>query len=78
MNTKICPKCQATWINGQHYWTGTNKKGDETQLASLVCDRFSDDTCINPCKGTTDGKGWENRLNTMDAIDKDIKRGLNE
>ena len=18
-----CPKCGATWINGQHYWSGT-------------------------------------------------------
>lgn len=78
METRTCPKCQATWINGQHYWTGTNKKGNETELASLVCDKFGDDTCINPCQGTTDGKGWENRLNNMDAIDKDIKRTLDE
>jgi len=78
METRTCPKCKATWIDGQHYWTGTNKKGNETELASLVCDKFGNDSCINPCKGTTDGKGWENRLNNMDAIDKDLKRALNE
>jgi len=35
MDTKTCPKCGACWIGGQHFWSGTNKKGDETQLASL-------------------------------------------
>ena len=74
MNTKTCPKCGATWINDQHYWIGTNKKGDETELASLVCDRFGDDTCINSMKGTTKGDGWQKRLNNMDAIDTEIKR----
>ena len=47
-------------------------------MASLVCDKFGDDTCINPRQGTTDGKGWENRLNNVDAINKDIKRALDE
>jgi len=78
MDTKNCPKCGACWIGGQHFWVGTNKKGNETELASLVCDKFGDDTCINPHKGTTDGKGWENRLNNMNTIDKDIQRTLNE
>lgn len=74
MDTKACPKCGAQWIGGQHFWSGTNKKGDETELASLVCDRFGDDKCINPCKGSTNGKGWENRLNSMQEIEKDINR----
>jgi hypothetical protein len=71
MNTKTCPKCGATWINDQHYWTGSNKKGDETELASLVCDRFGDGTCINPCKGTTKGDGWEQRLNSLEDLKYD-------
>ena len=74
MNTKICPKCGARWINEQHYWSGTNKQGNETELASLVCDKFGDNTCINPQKGTTDGKGWQNRLNSMNELDKEINR----
>jgi hypothetical protein len=74
MDTKTCPKCGACWIGGQHFWSGTNKKGDETELASLVCDKFGDDTCINPARGTTKGDGWEKRLNSMEDIEKDIRR----
>lgn len=70
MDIKTCPKCSAQWIDGQHYWTGTNKKGNDTELASLVCDRFGDDTCINPCKGTTKGDGWEQRLNSLGDLEK--------
>ncbi len=73
MDIKTCPKCGAQWIDGQHYWTGTNKKGNDTELASLVCDRFGDDTCINPVKGTTDGKGWEERMETLHNYDKELK-----
>jgi hypothetical protein len=74
MENKTCPKCGATWIDGQHYWTGTNKKGNETELASLVCDKFGDDSCINPVKGSTDGKGWEERFNSMGVIQKELDR----
>jgi len=74
MNTKVCPKCGATWIGDQHYWVGTQKQGNETELASLICDKFGDNTCINPDKGTTDGKGWQTRLNNMDQMENDLKR----
>jgi len=50
------------------------RMGNETELASLVCDKFGDDTCINPAKGTTKGDGWEKRLNSMQEIEKDISR----
>ena len=69
MDTKSCPKCGACWIGGQHYWSGTNKVGDESQLASLVCDKFGDETCINPSKGTTDGKGWEKRMENLNTLE---------
>lgn len=71
MNTKTCPKCGATWIDGQHYWVGTNKKGNESELANLVCDKFGNDDCINPCKGTTKGDGWEQRLNNLEDLKYD-------
>jgi hypothetical protein len=71
MDTKTCPKCGACWINNQHYWSGTQKKGDETLLASLICDKFGDDTCINPLKGTTDGKGWEKRLENLNNMESE-------
>jgi len=65
MDTKICPKCGATWIDGQHYWSGTQKVGDPHDLAGLVCNKFGDDTCINPCKGSTSGDTWERRLGDL-------------
>lgn len=74
MDTKTCPKCGACWIDGQHFWSGTNKKGDESELANLVCDKFGDDTCINPLKGTTEGNGWSKRLHSMEGLEKDLKR----
>jgi predicted nucleic-acid-binding Zn-ribbon protein len=73
MNTKTCPKCGANWINDQHYWTGTNKLGNELDLAGLVCNKFGDDTCINPCKGKEGGTTWEKRLKELEEdhpIDK--------
>ena len=71
MDTKSCPKCGACWIGGQHYWSGTNKVGDESELASLVCDKFGDETCINPSKGTTDGKGWEKRMENLNTLESE-------
>ena len=66
MNTKICPKCQAKWIDNIHYWS-TGKVGSESDLAGLVCDQLSDDTCINPLKGTEHGGDtWEKRLGELD------------
>jgi hypothetical protein len=72
LNTKTCPKCGACWINNQHYWSGTNKLGNEKELASLVCDKFGDDTCINPVQGTTKGDGWEKRAAFTAAMDSEI------
>jgi len=79
MDTKTCPKCGATWIGGQHYWSGTGKEGDPHDLAGLVCNKFGDDTCINPCKGSTSGDTWEKRLGLMQELDADINRanGIN-
>jgi len=76
MNTKTCPKCGACWIGGQHFWSGTTKKGSETELASLVCDnkRMNDDRCINPAKGTTEGDGWKKRLNTFKSLERDLRK----
>ena len=71
MDIKSCPKCGTCWIGGQHYWSGTNKVGDESQLASLVCDKFGDETCINPSKGTTDGKGWEKRMENLNTLESE-------
>ncbi len=33
MSRVECPKCGATWINGQFRWSGTGKLGNEKDLA---------------------------------------------
>jgi hypothetical protein len=66
IDRKECPKCGAIWLNGQHYWSGTGKEGDPHDLAGLVCNNFGDETCINPCKGSTSGVTWEKRLTQLE------------
>ena len=71
MDSKTCPKCGATWIDGEHYWSGTGKKGSELDLAGLVCNSFGDETCINPCVGMEGGVTWNERLSSLpDANDE--------
>ena len=57
-----CPKCGARWIDGQHYWSGTGKLGNELDLAGLVCNKLADERCINPIRGQEGGITWEDRL----------------
>ena len=63
---KECPKCGAIWINDEHYWSGTGKKGNEMDLAGLVCNKLGDETCINPCNGMEGGVTWEQRLTELE------------
>ena len=63
---KECPKCGALWINGQHYWAGTGKLGNELDLAGLVCNNLGDKTCINPVVGKEGGVTWAQRLESLD------------
>lgn len=69
LNRKECPKCNAIWINGEHYWSGTGNKGNELDLAGLVCNNLGDDTCINPSRGCEGGDTWEKRLEFIDSQD---------
>ena len=67
MENKTCPKCGAHWIGGQLYWA-TGIKGSEADLAGLVCDKYSDEQCINSLKGTDHGgTTWEQRLEHVNA-----------
>lgn len=61
-----CPKCGALWINGEHYWSGTGKKGNELDLAGLVCNKLGNFQCINPKKGLDGGDTWAKRLEDLD------------
>ena len=69
---KVCEKCGATWLNGQHRWTGTGAEGNELDLAGLVCNNIDttdpDYTkCINPMRGKTGGDTWEYRRGFIDG-----------
>lgn len=66
LERKECPKCGAVWINGEHRWSGTAKKGNELDLAGLVCNKLGDETCINPCKGMGGGVTWADRLEKLE------------
>jgi sRNA-binding protein len=72
-----CPKCGAVWINGQHYWSGTGKKGNELDLAGLVCNKLGNHQCINPRRGADGGDTWAKRLSELEEngpeMDKDMR-----
>ena len=65
LDRKECPKCGAVWLNGQHTWK-TGAKGNELDLAGLVCNKLGDANCINPVKGIEGGVTWAERLDTLD------------
>ena len=67
VDRKECPKCGATWLNGEHYWSGTGKKGNELDLAGLVCNNLGDHRCINPCIGQEGGVTWEIRRTMLES-----------
>ena len=70
MDIRICPKCEAKWIDGQHYWA-TGVLGDPHDLAGLVCNNLGDDTCINPCKGSDSGDTWERRAQFINKVSEE-------
>lgn len=73
---KECPKCRATWINGEHYWSGTGNKGNELDLAGLVCNKLGDHQCINPMKGMDGGDTWDKRLDVLEkSLDEKLENG---
>jgi|TARA_A100001011_G_scaffold3938_1_gene4524 hypothetical protein len=74
LSRKECPKCGATWINGQHRWA-TGMEGSERDLAGLVCNNLGDETCINPKKGQEGGDTWEERFKLIGKLgdDADLK-----
>ena len=71
-DTSVCPKCGATWIGGEHYWSGTGKKGNELDLAGLVCNKLGDHQCINPLKGFDGGVTWEERATTLRKMEEEL------
>ena len=76
MSRAECPKCGATWINGQHRWSGTGVRGSEIDLAGLVCNKLGDFQCINPKKGQDGGDTWEKRLEFLDKMQSENEESL--
>ncbi len=73
MSRKECPKCGAVWIDGQHRWSGTAAKGNELDLAGLVCNNYGNEQCINPMKGSEGGDTWEKRLAELERLESEAK-----
>lgn len=68
INRKECPKCGALWLNGVHYWS-TGSKGNELDLAGLVCNTTQSSLCINAMKGKEGGDTWEKRLKFLEKME---------
>ena len=71
MSRAECPKCGAIWINGEHRWSGTAAKGNELDLAGLVCNKLGNHQCINPKKGQEGGDTWARRLEDLEKMEFD-------
>ena len=74
MTRAQCPKCGAIWMNGNHYWA-TGVKGNETDLAGLVCNKLGDFQCINPKKGAEGGDTWKKRMEDLDKFGEKYEDG---
>jgi|TARA_B100001094_G_C17705348_1_gene564644 hypothetical protein len=70
--SKSCTKCGATWIEGQHYWSGTGALGNEDDLAGLVCNKLGNDDCINPKRGSEEGITWDDRLDSLNTKQNEL------
>ena len=68
LDRKECPKCGAIWLAGQHYWSGTGAKGNDLDLAGLVCNKLGDVQCINPVKGQDGGDTWDKRMKDLERF----------
>ena len=77
MDILSCPKCEAKWIDGQHYWH-TGVLGDPHDLAGLVCNNYGDERCINPCKGSDSGDTWEKRAKFIETKSDDSESGITD
>ena len=78
-NIKKCPKCGATWMEDQLYWS-TGNKGTNEDLAGLVCDGLTEEVelCINEMRGKPhNGDTWAKRAAKIELMDLEVKEALN-
>ncbi len=65
---KICPVCDARWLEGQLYWN-TGREACPHDLAGLVCNVLHPEfKCINPCKGSDSGIQWGMHQDLIDEF----------
>ena len=48
--------------------SGTGVKGNDLDLAGLVCNKLGDDQCINPVRGQDGGDNWEKRMEDLERF----------
>ena len=49
--------------------SGTAAKGNELDLAGLVCNKLGNRQCINPKKGQEGGDTWARRLEDLEKME---------
>lgn len=65
---KICPICDARWLEGQLYWN-TGREACPHDLAGMVCNVLEPNhKCVNPCKGSTSGITWRHSEDEIDEF----------
>jgi len=75
MENKVCSTCGARFLEDQHYWS-TGALGNKEDLAGLVCDKYGNDECINPFRGTNhSGETWESRLEFIEKWGPENPKG---
>lgn len=62
VSMRRCTVCQACWI-GPHLFWATGARGNNLDLAGLVCNTDYGGTgrCANPARGRLGGDTWEQR-----------------
>lgn len=82
MTCKICPKCEAKFMDGQLFWS-TGQKGDPEVLANLVCDLPQvqrSGGCINKAKSNPSKDTWAKRQAYAEAMadEMDLPSGADD
>jgi len=77
LDRKECERCGATWLNSQHIWR-TGAKGNELDLAGLVCNQINDPRCLNPMKGCSGGDTWAKRAAFINKATEEIIKAPQE